>query len=97
MGWKGVVELVVMGLTAAGELVKGILQRTGHLNEADPWLTLGMVGVQYLGRALTAEDNDTLKELLTRSPIDLWAEAGDIETENALIRQRQLERIGDRD
>lgn len=95
MDWKEIVQIVVDGIGAVEGIIRVILTRTGHMKEAEPWLTLGMVGVRYLNRVLQASDSDEIKAILLQSPRDLWRNAQDVETENSIIRQVQLGRVGE--
>jgi len=87
-----IAQLVVEALNGASTIVRGILARTGHLHQAEPYLSLGFVGLSYCERVLASGGDPTqIKNILTQPPSALWADSGDVETEVALIKSSQLD------
>lgn len=91
-----ILEMVMEGLQATEGLTRSLLGRFGKLDAAEPYLSLGYVGLAYCRDLLGAGgDTSAIKRVLTQSPSDLWRAAGNHEAEIELIKRVQLDRIGE--
>lgn len=89
-----ILETVMEGLQATEGLTRALLGRFGKLNVAEPYLSLGYIGLAYCRDLLSAGgDASAIKRVLTQSPSDIWRAAGDHEAEIELIKRVQLDRI----
>jgi hypothetical protein len=91
-----ILSTVIDFLQGSETFVKIVLDRVDMLEDAAPWLALGFVGLRYCKQLLSAlGDPEAVQQLLKSSPKELWADAGDVETEIAIIKASQLKMVED--
>jgi len=95
MDWVDILGTVIKAVSTSETMVRGLLRSFGKEEEAEPYLSLGYVGLRYCREVIGNADNpDRIKTILTQSPSELWRNAQDVELENKLIRAAQLRVIG---
>jgi len=88
---------IISAVKQSEKLVRSILNVALGDNRANPYVSLGFVGLEYLIELLNTDGSaEQMQAVLARSPSELWAEAGNVEMRVALIKQAQLDLVGKR-
>lgn len=73
--------------------VRTVLKNVDLLDDSEPYLSLGFIGLRYCRQLLGVMGNPAaVDQLLNSSPTQLWVKAGDVESEIAIIKASQLRR-----